>query len=149
MTIEQVSFTEILDAPNAAELLAEYETECAISAIGPINPNRETYRVLEQNGAMHCFAVYSDSELVGFANVLMTVLPHYSRKVATVESIFVMRAARGRISGLELLRRIEQYALDAGCVGILYSSPAGSAFEALLEVKKTYRRTNTVFFRSL
>ena len=149
MTIQQVSFSAILDAPNAAALLREYEAECSIPAIGPIKPNRAIYEQLEQNGVAYCFGVYLGDVLVGFANLLMTVMPHYSRKVATLESIFVMREARGMVSGAELMRRIEQFALDAGCVGILYSARAGSSFEALLDAKKDYQRTNSVFFRSL
>jgi len=179
MTIQQVSFSAILDAPNWDELKAEYERECSIPAIGPIKPNRTIYEQLEQNGIAYCFGVFVNAGecvalrgnagkmeithelpanyppitrepvLVGFVNLLMSIYPHYSRKMATVESLFIAKAARPKISAPELMRRIEQFALDAGCVGILYSARAGSSFEAFLDAKKGYEQTNSVYFRSL
>ncbi len=149
MKIEQASFTEILDAENAIELLAEYAAECSIPAIGPIKPNREMYKILELGGVMHCFTVRDDGELAGFANLLTSVIPHYSRKVATLESLFVSKKFRRMGWSVELMRKIEQFALDCGCVGIFYSAPAGGSLEMLLQAKKRYKRTNAIFYGSL
>ena len=147
--VRPACFFEILGAPNAADLVREYAEECSIPAIGPVNPQPAIYRALEQSGVMQCFAAFEDGAIVGFATVLCSVFPHYGRKVATVESLFVAGAHRQSEAGRELMAAIEQHAQQVGAVGILYSAPAGGKLERLLASKHAYRRTNTVFFRSL
>jgi GNAT superfamily N-acetyltransferase len=146
MTIKPISIFEILDCPV---LLAEYAAECSIPAIGPINPQRELYGKLEKSGALMCFGVFDGEELVGFCNVLVYVLPHYGKTVATVESLFVTESRRHLGAGKSLMGAIESYAGGMGCVGILYSAPAGGKLEQLLESKDAYHRTNAVFYRGL
>ena len=85
--------------------------------------------------------------IVGFAAVLWAIIPHYGRKVATVESVFIAKAHRHSGAGMRLLEEIETLAIGAECVGILYSSPAGGRLEVLLDNKDGYRRTNSVFYK--
>jgi GNAT superfamily N-acetyltransferase len=146
--IRPASYAEILDAPNAQELLDAYAAECSIPEIGSTAPQSETYSMLEQSGALHCFGVYADEQLVGFAAVLLPILPHYSRKVATIESIFVAQEHRAGI-GRALLLAIEQFSKLQGCEAVLYTAPAGSRFDALLAHSSVYRHTNNVYCRSL
>jgi len=80
---------------------------------------------------------------------VMPVMPHYSKRVATVESIFVTESARKSGIGKELMSVIEAYAKEKGCVAILYSAPAGGKFERVLDASKRYRRSNSVFVRNL
>ncbi|MGA9070542.1 MAG: hypothetical protein WB424_09835, partial [Terracidiphilus sp.] len=86
----------IFQDPASAELIAEYERECANPLLGPCAPQPEMYASLEEQGAAQCFAAYKDQTLIGFAFVLTTPLPHYEleRKFATVESFFVASVAR-------------------------------------------------------
>ena len=149
MTIQQVSFSAILDAPNAAALLKEYEAECANPLIGPINPQREMYAQLERAGLMTSFASFADELVLGFGTVLLTIYPHYGVKVATLESIFTASSHRHSLIGATLLGKMEKLAKDIDCAGIYASAPIGSQFEALLDAKKDYKRTNSVLFRSL
>jgi len=146
MTIKKISITEILDA---AKLIAEYAAECSIPAVGPINPQRDLYMKLENNGALKCFGAYEGDDLVGFCNVLVYVLPHYGKTIATVESLFVAEDHRCSDAGKELMFHVEQFAEGVGCTGILYSAPAGGKLERLLYAKYEYHRTNTVFYRGL
>lgn len=139
--IRQVTSAEVL---AEHELIAEYGAECSISAIGKINPQRQIYAALEQAGALHCFGSFDGGAMVGFAFLLMPIIPHYGEKVATPESLFVAKTSS---AGLDLMDHVEQFAKDAGCVGILYSAPVGGRFERFLEVSKPYQRTNTVFYR--
>jgi len=81
--------------------------------------------------------------------MLTPVFPHYGKRVASIESLFIAKASRSSGAGLELMNAVEKCAKEAGCVGILYSSPAGGQLERLLEARKQYQRTNTVFYRSL
>lgn len=147
--VRLVSFADILDAENAPELIAEYSAECSIPEIGETNPQRDLYAVMERTGLAQSFGAYRDGQLAGFAIVLIYVLPHYGKQIATVESLFVASAHRNSEIGRELMAAIEGYAREKGCKVILYSAPAGSRLERLLFLKKPYRRTNAVFCRSL
>jgi GNAT superfamily N-acetyltransferase len=149
MTIQQVSFSAILDAPNWEQLKAEYEAECSNPLIGGINPQCEMYAQMESAGLMASFAAFDGADVAGFGTVLTTIYPHYGVKVATAESIFVASTHRNSSIGLDLIAAIENYARESGCIGIYDSAPVGSQFEALLNAKKGYLRTNSVFFRSL
>jgi GNAT superfamily N-acetyltransferase len=102
---------------------------------------------MESAGFLKIFGAF-DPELIGFASLLLTVLPHYGKKVATVESLFVMPEYRTIGAGTELLRFIECFAANEGCTAILYSAPSGGKLAKLLELKD-YRRTNEVFCRPL
>lgn len=88
-------------------------------------------------------------QLVGFASVLVSVLPHYGRKVATLESLFVSAPHRSGGKGAHLMAAVEEFARQSGCVAILYSAPAGGKLERLLTIQRKYRLTNSVFCRSL
>ena len=128
------------------ELLAEYAAECSISAVGPIDLHEPTYAALESSGAMRSFGAFDRGRMVGFSSVLTPVMPHYSRRVASPESIF---AAKGSGSaGRELMGALTQYAKDADCVGMLLSAPVNGRLERLMEADKRYERTNSIFYRA-
>ena len=145
--IKPVSFSAWLGTEEAKPLIAAYAQECSIPAIGEVNPQPETYAAMERAGLMQSFAAY-DGGLVGFANVLTPILPHYGKRVATVETLYVSKEGRKRGIGRELMLAIERYALSLNCAGVLYSSPSGGQLERVLEAKK-YLRTNAVFFKKL
>jgi GNAT superfamily N-acetyltransferase len=141
--IKQVPCSVLLDAQ---ELIAEYAAECSIPAIGEINPQAYIYDALQSSGVLRSFIALDNDKVVGFANVLTPILPHYGKRVASIESLFIATAYRKNGIGQELMREVERYANSAGCVGILYSSPAGGELEKLLDGKIAYQRTNTVFY---
>ena len=151
--IKPIRCADVFGNPDAHKLLAEYAAECSIPSIGDINPQPEMYTAMEHVGLLKCLGAYQWGVLVGFANVLTSVLPHYGRKVATIESLFVAKASRPDGIGKELMQAVEQYAKSAGCTSILYSAPAGGKLERLLYLKsmrkKGYSHTNSVFCRSL
>jgi GNAT superfamily N-acetyltransferase len=149
MEVRGIRYMEILGAQNADALLTEYAGECSIPEIGAASPQAEMYAAMEGSGMFQAFGVFQEAELVGFAAVLVYVLPHYGRQIATVESLFVAKAHRCGNAGLQLMRAIEQHAKLQECVAILYSAPTGSQLEKLLSLLKPYRNTNSVFCRSL
>jgi GNAT superfamily N-acetyltransferase len=102
---------------------------------------------MENAGLLHSFMVLENGEKIGFAMVVTPVMPHYGKRVASIESLFVTKGRRSSGAGLELMRVVEKFVDQLGCVGILYSSPAGGQLERLLEASKAYRRTNAVFYR--
>lgn len=139
----------IFDDPASAELFEEYAAECANSLLGPVNPQRAIYEALEPTGSVQCFAAYCAGILRGFAFVLLGPLPHYGRRCATVESLFVARAVRSEGLGPTLMRKMEDHARDMGCEAIFYSAPVGSRLARLLFLREEYRKTNHIFTRRL
>ena len=146
LVIKRVSCTDILDAED---LLKEYADECSIPEIGVICPQREIYAHMQSTGLMHSFGVFEEEKLVGFASILLFTLPHYGKKVANVESMFLAKSHRMGGFGLELMKEIEQFAKERGCSAMLYNARFGSALEKMLTRASNYERTNSVFLRSL
>ena len=143
--IRAVSYREILDASNWQELLDEYAQECASYELGPPRPQRELYEKLEASGGFQAFGVYDQDALVGFATVLIYVLPHFGIKVATSESIFV--TAEFRYLSTCLLDSLKNYARGMLCADFLYSAPVGSQFDRVLSHR--LRHTNNVYLETL
>lgn len=144
-TIKLIPYTTIREL--GADLLAEYAAECSIAAIGTPDPQWDMYAALERVNVLAGLGVYVDGSLAGFAVLLLTVLPHYGVKVATVESLFVGKRYRGTGAGTQLLAAADVCAGVSGCKAILYSAPAGGQLEAILG--KRYQRTNSVFCKPL
>jgi len=144
-SIKKISYEDFWMEKNSQSLLDEYADECSIPGIGKAIPQKEMYAMMEKSGALQGFAAYRDEMLVGFAAVLIYVLPHYGKKIASTESIFVSKKYNG--AGRELMEFIEKYAKENGCVAFLYSALLNSRFDRLLSV--TANRTNSVYMRSL
>jgi hypothetical protein len=143
----QVKLAPVSEVLDSTVLIEEYAAECSIPAIGEINPQRDIYALIEKSGISQSFMVSEDEKDIGFAILLMPILPHYGNKVANLECIFIAKSRRRTGAGLDLMREVERYAQQAGCVGILYSSPAGGQLEKLLDASKGYQRTNVIFYR--
>lgn len=148
-TFQPVRYADILDAPEAEELLREYSAECSISEIGPTSPQRHMYASMEATGLMHSFGVYKGGALVGFATLLVFVLPHYGKKISNVESLFLAKAHRRGGLGRRLLAEIEKVSKQMQCSAMLYNARTGSSLERFLAAVPHYQRTNSVFLRSL
>jgi hypothetical protein len=142
--IRPVSYADVFNDPNFPNLLKEYGDEC--SALGTPKPQPDLYELLEKSGGMQIFGVYEEKILVGFAAVLIYVLPHFGIKVATTESIFITRDFRHL--GLDLMETIEGYAKVSGCEDFLYSAPVDSRFDRLLNVLE-YDHINNAYLRKL
>jgi GNAT superfamily N-acetyltransferase len=149
LDVRPISYAEILGASNAAILLAAYSAECSIPEIGETNPQPEMYAQMERSGMFQSFGAFAGSELIGFASALDFMLPHYGRKIANVESLFVSPVYRTCRAGNALMNAIEAYGKEKDCEVISYSARTGSQFERLLSCLRPYQRTNAVFMRSL
>lgn len=143
-----VRSADVFSAPGGEDLFAAYAEECSIPAIGKPDPQPEIYQMMEEAGLLKCFGLYDGPQIVGFASVLTTVLPHYSKKVATVESLFVSREYRGIGSG-RLIKAVEAFSGASGCIAILYCAPAGGELESFLDGREEYELTNSVHCRRL
>lgn len=148
MEIRTATLDELLAAPNWWALVDEYAAECGNAGIGRPDMQVEQYRALEAAGVLKIAAARNAGQLVGFLFYLLTVLPHYGKRVAVSESFFVASVHRDTGAGLALLKAVEDAALEADAVGLLLSAPAGGALDRLLEAKR-YEHTNTVWFKPL
>jgi GNAT superfamily N-acetyltransferase len=148
--IRPTTCSVLFQEPNIKVLLDEYAAECSITDLGSISPQCSTYDIMEATGGLQAFGVYDGVMLVGFAVVLIYTLPHYGKRVATTESIFLSKDHRHGDIGGRLLLFIESYAKSKGCIAFLYSAPAGSQFDHLLATNvDRYRNTSNVYLRSL
>jgi GNAT superfamily N-acetyltransferase len=148
--IKPVSYAVLMGAPNFDDLIDEYGSECSIPQIGRVAPQAAIYAQMEQTGMLQTFGVYLGELLIGFASVLVFIVPHYGKQIANVESLFLTESQRNAETGRELMDVIENYARQKGCVVILYNARHESRFERLLIASRNrYQRTNSVFCRSL
>lgn len=148
VTYALMAFDDLEADPDWHHLVAEYAEECHIAGMPPCDYQGDIYRSLETTGRVRLIGAYINDTLVGFCNLLVSVLPHYGKVVGTAESIFVGKAHRGSGAGLGLIRAAERVCADAGAVAMLMSSPANGSMERLMPTIG-YRHTNTVFFKAL
>jgi hypothetical protein len=146
--IKQVTCQELAGDPKFTGLIEEYADESAIAGMPRPNYQFGVYRMMEMAGDFHLIAAYIEGELVGFLTMSVTVLPHYGKRVATVESYFVTQAHRSGGPGLDLLRAAEWLAKALDAVGILVSAPKGGKLSRVMPRAK-YKHTNEVFFKEL
>ena len=148
ISIKPCSVADIESAPNVADLLAEYAEESALDALGGANPQWETYRQMEAVGVARVLGAFQREKLVGFLVLLVSIVPHFGKPLASTESFFVAQSARKTGAGLKLLREAENIARDTGAVGFFVSAPMGSRLAKVLP-GVGYRETNRLFFRGL
>lgn len=147
-TIRRITIAELEQAPFLDEFIAAYGDESSIPEIGDPEPCFETYRAMEASGVLHVLGAFAP-DLVGVASVLVFGLPHYAgRKIASMESIFVMPSARRSGAGLGLLRAAEQCAREQGAKALMVSAPVGGRLAAVMS-KTEYRETSRVFAKGL
>lgn len=148
MNITPVTYRELLDDPAWPALEAEYSAECSLPELGSPNPQRHLYAALEASGGLQCFGVYRDG-LHGFLSPLIYTLPHYGKKMAATESLFLSRSQRCGRTGMEMLDFFADYAKAKDCAAAQIMAPVGSRLSALLSAKSEYRHSNNVFVRGL
>jgi GNAT superfamily N-acetyltransferase len=149
-SIRPIRSAELLQDPDIKVLLDEYDAECALTELRPSDPQLALYEVMEKAGSLKVFGVYDNGYLIGFASVIVYTLPHYGKKIAATESIFISKEHRHNDVGGRLILFIENYAKSSGCVAFLYSAPVDSQFAHLLTTNEDrYRHTNNVYLRSL
>lgn len=146
--IKRCTLDQIEAAQNLPALLEEYGAESSIDGLGKQDMQGDTYRALEATGLLHIAGAWVGEELAGFIAVLVSVLPHYGKKVCISESYFVASAHRKSGAGLLLLKEAERIGEEHGAAGVLLSAPTGGRLASVLPARG-YRQTNDVFFKPL
>lgn len=148
--IRKVSYADILAAPNAKELFAEYEAECANPELVPINPQADLYAAMEASGGLQAFGVYDEDALIGFLTVLVWTVPHYGKKIGSNADIFLASGHRMNGTGARMIALAEEYAKSEGGACFQWTVPTGSRFARLLALNVSrYRRSNSIYLRAL
>ena len=148
VTIRHCTIAELFSAPAMPALLDDYAAEAAIAGMPTPAAQMRLYQALESSGMLGVIGAFAGGELVGFINILVSELPHYSAKVGTSESFFVAPSHRSGGTGQRLLDAAEEHARNRGAVGLLVSAPHGGRLERALPLMG-YRQSNSVFFRGL
>lgn len=146
LEIKPVSYSEILDAPNSAELLDAYAKDCVMP---DYNPQRQIYAAMENSGALHCFGAYVHRTLIGFVSVITGVMPHNGKRMATIESLFALPSHRKLGTGDALLCAVEKFAVEGKYVALIYTARAGSSLEVVLSRRSGCKESHTMFTRWL
>lgn len=132
MTINRIHHSFIRNHP---ELLEEYADECANANIGKPDPDWKLYEAMEQSGLMICLGVYDSADLIGFATILMHIVPHYSVKVGACESLFVSRKSRS-YGGWKMLKdRVKAESTAAGCRSVIISAPLDGSLDKVMQAE--------------
>lgn len=147
-SIALTSVSALEQAPNLQALLDEYAEESGLAELGAASPCFDIYSEMERVGAARVIGAYVGFELVGFLVLLISVVPHFGKRIASTESFFVAKAARATGAGLRLLHAAECMARDEEAIGLFVSSPVDGVLAQVLP-STGYRETNRLFFRDL
>jgi GNAT superfamily N-acetyltransferase len=145
--IEPATVEEIRTAPNFDELAAEYALESRLEEMPWPRVDWETYRRLEDAGALHVFSARTDDAvLVGFVVMIISMVPEYGVRLACTEAFFVAKAHRHSAAGLKLLAVVEARARELKAPGIVVSAPFGGKLAEVLP-RCRFREVGRTFFK--
>lgn len=130
------------------QLTQEYDVECSIKSLPPIDWQSGSYLAMEKAGSLRCLIAREQGVALGFATIILANIPHYNRVMATTESVFVGGQYRKKGVGLKLIKAMERLAKDEGAVALFLTAPVGSRL-AQLAPAIGYDKTNEVFTKPL
>lgn len=148
LVFKNISVSEIFSLKGFDELTSEYMEESGNPFL-PKNPDPDYYQKLEEKAGFLVIGVFDADRLVGFGSFVLTVVPHYSKITASVESVFLSKPYRRGSEGLRLLRAVSTLAKKQGASGIYWGCRSGSRLEGVFEKQKRFKRLNTVFYEAL
>lgn len=142
--IEQVTFAEIEADPDFSILVDEYAAESRNRELPAPTIQPDIYRRLEAAGTLHIFAAKSESRLIGFLFLMVSVNGH-GVWLAMTESIFVGKAHRMGGAGVKLLRAAKAKVAELGVPGLYVTAPKDSVLAETLP-RLGFVKTNELFF---
>lgn len=146
VVIRQCTISEIENAPNIGEFLAEYARESAARYAPPHAAQMEMYKQMEYTGALYTVGAFVGELLIGVVNIIKSVLPHYGVLMAITESLFVLKPYRKTGAGIKLIAVARDYTREINAFGLLISAPFGGDLAEILSNRDDCQETNRVFF---
>lgn len=146
--IRKISVEQIEAEPTFSDMLRSYGKE--VSFGNGLEPcvDFSHYKTIEKSGCFHVLGCYHNGVLIGFMTVLVTVLPHWGKKMGVSESFFVVDEHRKTGAGLKLLHEGEQLSKELGAMYFLVSAPKDGRLSSVLP-HVGYDETNRLFFKRL
>lgn len=147
LTCRRVTCREAWDSAEWPKIQAEYGADVRYPDLSP-EPDWDLYLKLEAQRVLRCVGLFDGPRLVGFANYIVTQLPHFAgKRLASTESLWVDLDYRGRGAGRQLLGALQAFAREDGCYGIYLGAKVGSRAEKVLASFAT--PMNTLFWVKL
>lgn len=148
MNVKPCSVDEFFSYPNLCELFEEYRKEADRGGYGKPSVQVNMYKTLESAGILKAIVAERDGILIGFIALLVSVVPHFGKVIASTESFFVIESERKNGAGIRLLRLAEKEARNMGSVMFYSTAPVGGRLEKLLP-NLGFEKTNVVFGKRL
>ena len=147
-TVKLISIDTFFSYKHIDSLLREYSDESRGALVPVVKTDIVLYKTLEDLGILDLIVVYDDEVIVGFISLMTTVMPHYSEKASTVESIFVLKEHRKFGTGKILVNKAESIAKSKSAKVMFMSAPKDGV---LSKVVGTYgfTETNTTYTKKI
>lgn len=146
--IRKVTVAQIANDPDFNKLARLYAEECRPDGMPEMKLDFDTYQRLEDVGMLRVYGacLAFRKKLVGFVVVLTPPSLHYSTRIATVDSIYVLPEHRKFGTGQRLLGIAETAAMLTGCTGIFVNAPTGGRLSRAMAAVG-YKQAYSLFFR--
>lgn len=134
-----------------APVLAENWLEVASSyPKSRLKPDVDLYLHLDTAGIVRIYTARLDGIIIGYAVILLMAHPHRTEDlVATVDTLFVLRAYRGGGMAGKLLHQVECQLREAGAKSIAMAGRVGELTLARWLGMAGYRAVETVWEKGL
>lgn len=146
--IRRTTVVHMATLPEFGPLLQAYANESQNPVFGQqATPNIDYYAALEATGALRALGAWSDDMLVGVATVLTSPVPHHSKPVCVMESLFLHPDHRFGGLGIKLLRAAEVLAAETGDALFVTAPPGGALMRVIRRLG--YSSAGATFVKAL
>ena len=143
--IKKITINQFFEHDDSSALMTEYADECRTCGMPEIDPDIDMYNAMENAGLLSIYGAFDGERLCGFMVLLVTRVPHYSKFIGTIESIFVAKDDRAGGHGMALLNHAKQLIKESEAVGLFVSAPAVGVFDKVLQGLDG-KHTNNIYF---
>lgn len=132
LSIETVSFSDLVNHPDWHEFVAEYIAETANPSIPSPGQQSTRYEALEKEGRLRILWAREGDRLWGVAALVVADSGHYPFPLVATDAIYVRKAYRKYGVGLPLIHRMKEEAKRLGAPGLTFQAPPGSMLDRII-----------------
>lgn len=147
MELRDVHARDVFASKEFGHIVEAYAAESGNPDLGEATPVLEFYERMEQAESLRFVAAFDGDKIIGVVVVVATLYPHFGKKVASCESLWLDKAYRDGYAGLKLIRKAQEVAREMGAVGIYFGARTGSRLARLYE--RIFTPMNTLFWKKL
>jgi predicted GNAT superfamily acetyltransferase len=147
-TIREISAVDYL--PDLWPLMVAHREELTVRKdVMRLNPLVDTYREIEDRGALMSLGVFDDDEIVGYSvNILAPNLHYADVMMCQNDVLFLREDHRQGTLGLRLMRETERMANERGANMMVWHAKPGTNLDQVLQRFK-YDVQDVVYTRVL